>query len=235
MDDRPATAAPLLSARDLVVGHEGVQACAPVTVDLHPAAALALIGPNGVGKSTVLHTLVGLLPPLAGEVAFHGQPVDERRSSFRRDVAQVLDDDAFFPSLTAREHLLLTARGHGVLDAETAVEAELAAFGIEDRADALPTKLSSGQRRRLALAAAFVRPARLMVLDEPERRLDTEMRQDLADRLVAGRDDGLAVLFASHDAAFVQTVADRALLLGDDECRLLPPGDAPEALSGLHG
>jgi len=235
MDDRPAAAELLLSTSELVVGHEGVQACAPVTIELPPAAALALIGPNGVGKSTVLHTLVGLLPPLAGEVEFDGEPVDERRSPFRRDVAQVLDDDAFFPSLTAREHLLLTARGHGVVDAETAVDDELAAFGIEDRAGALPTKLSSGQRRRLALAAAFVRPARLMVLDEPERRLDADMRQALAERLATARDDGLAVLFASHDAAFVQTVADQALLLGDEECRLLPPGDAPDALSGMHG
>jgi ABC-type multidrug transport system ATPase subunit len=175
------------------------------------------------------------LTPLAGEVLLDGEPVDERRSSFRRDVAQVLDDDAFFPSLTAREHLLLTARGHGVVAAEAAVDAELAAFGIEDRADALPSKLSSGQRRRLALAAAFVRPARLMVLDEPERRLDADMRQDLAGRLATARDGGLAVLFASHDAAFVQTVADQALLLGDEECRLLPPGDAPGAMSGIHG
>jgi ABC-type multidrug transport system ATPase subunit len=235
MDSRAAAAPLLLSTRDLVVGHEGVQACAPVTVGLPPAAALALIGPNGVGKSTVLHTLVGLLTPISGQVVFEGEPVDERRSSFRRDVAQVLDDDAFFPSLTAREHLLLTARGHGVVDAEAAVDAELAGFGIEDRAGALPTKLSSGQRRRLALAAAFVRPARLMVLDEPERRLDADIRQALAKRLAAARDDGLAVLFASHDAAFVQTVADQALLLGDAECRLLPPGDAPEALSGMHG
>ena len=235
MDDRPAAAALLLSTRDLVVGHEGVPACAPLSLGLAPASALAVIGPNGVGKSTALQTLVGLLAPLDGDVVFDGKPLDERRASFRRDVAQVLDDDAFFPALTVREHLLLTARGHGVLAAEATVDAELAAFGIEDRAGALPTKLSSGQRRRLALAAAFVRPARLMVLDEPERRLDADMRRTLAARLAAGRDDGLAVLFASHDAAFVETVADHALLLGDDECRLLPPGDAPGALSGIHG
>ena len=230
MDDRPD---PLVSARDLTVGHDGVPVCAPVTLDLSPGAALALIGPNGAGKSTLLHTLVGLLTPLTGDVRFDGDPVDERRSSFRREVAQVLDDDAFFPSLTAREHLLLTARGHGVVEAEAAVDAELAAFGIEDRSDALPTRLSSGQRRRLALAAAFVRPARLMVLDEPERRLDADMRADLAERLALARDDGLALLFASHDAAFVATVADQALVLRDDECRLLPPDDAAAAMSGI--
>jgi ABC-2 type transport system ATP-binding protein len=222
----------LIAARGLVAGHDGVPSCAPVSLQLAPGEGLALIGPNGAGKSTVLHTLVGLLPALDGEVLLHGEPVDERQSSFRRDVAQVLDDDAFFPSLTAREHLLLTARGHGAVDPDSVVEAELAAFGIEDRADALPSKLSSGQRRRLALAAAFVRPARLMVLDEPERRLDTDMRLALAQRLAAARDGGLAVLFASHDGAFVRTVAGEALLLGDEECLLLPADAAPDAMTG---
>jgi ABC-2 type transport system ATP-binding protein len=227
-----AALAALLSADDLVVGHDGVAACAPVTLRLTSGSALALVGPNGAGKSTLLHTLVGLLEPLDGNVRFDGAPVDERRASFRRDVAQVLDDDAFFPSLTGREHLLLTARGHGVVDADAVVAAELAAFGIEDRADALPSRLSSGQRRRLALAAAFVRPARLLVLDEPERRLDTDMRSALAERVAAERDGGLTVLFASHDPTFVGTVADTALLLSDEECRPLPPENAAGAMAG---
>jgi ABC-2 type transport system ATP-binding protein len=165
-------------------------------------------------------------------VLFDGVAVDDRQASFRRDVAEVLDDDAFFPSLTGREHLLLTARGHGVVDADEVVAAELATFGIEDRADALPSRLSSGQRRRLALAAAFVRPARLLVLDEPERRLDTDMRSALAQRVAAERDGGLAVLFASHDAAFVGVVADAALLLSGEECRPLPPEAAAGAMTG---
>jgi ABC-type multidrug transport system ATPase subunit len=217
----------VLSAAGVVAGHGGVPVCAPVTLGLPAGRALALVGPNGVGKSTVLHTLVGLLAPLGGTVLFAGRPVDEREASFRRDVAQVLDDDAFFPSMTVREHLLLTARGHGVEDAEDVVAAELEAFGMVERAEALPTALSSGQRRRLALAAAFVRPARLMVLDEPERRLDSDMRQVLADRLARERNSGVAVLFASHDAAFVATVADDALLIADDECRPLPSAGLP--------
>lgn len=234
MPDQPEPPA-LMSADDLVVGHDDVPACAPVHLRLFPGRALAVIGPNGAGKSTLLHTLVGLLPPLAGTAAFDGEPVDERQASFRRDVAQVLDDDAFFPALTGREHLLLTTRGHGVVDADEVVAAELAAFGVAARADDPPSRLSSGQRRRLALAAAFVRPARLLVLDEPERRLDVEMREKLADRVAAERDRGLAVLFASHDAAFVTTAADDALLLSEEGCRLLPPGSAAGAMQGFDG
>lgn len=191
-----------------------------------------MVGPNGAGKSTVLQTLVGLLPALDGTVEFDGRPVDERSAGFRRDVVAVLDDDAFFPSLTGREHLLLTARGHGVRDAEHVVAAEVEAFGLADRADALPTALSSGQRRRLALAAAFVRPARLVVLDEPERRLDAGMRQRLAARLAGVRDTGVAVLLASHDAEVVRTVADTVLVVDEDECRLVPAAAADDVLAG---
>ncbi|WP_029433279.1 ABC transporter ATP-binding protein [Blastococcus sp. URHD0036] len=230
MTDGRDTAVALLTATGLVVGHGDSAACAPVTLALLPGRALAVVGPNGAGKSTVLQTLVGLLPALDGEAEFDGQPVDERRAQYRRDVVAVLDEDAFFPSLTGREHLLLTARGHGVGDAEDVVDREIAAFGLAERADALPSALSSGQRRRLALAAAFVRPARLMVLDEPERRLDAAMRTTLAERLATRRDDGAAVLFASHDAAVVAAVADDVLLVGDEECRLLPPDAAAAAM-----
>ena len=220
----------LLEATDLSVGYGGEPVCAPVTLSVDPGSAVALVGPNGAGKSTVLQTLVGLLPPLAGTVHFAGRAVDERDGDFRRAVAGVLDDDAFFPSLTGEEHLLLTARGHGVVDAEQVVAAELAAFGLAERAGALPSALSSGQRRRLALAGALVRPAQLLVLDEPERRLDTAMRRTLAERLAAVVDAGGTVLFASHDPAFIGTLADRVLLVRDDECSVVAPDEAVAAL-----
>ena len=223
----------LLVAEELSVGHGGTPVCAPVDLRLAPGRALAVVGPNGSGKSTLLRTLVGLLEPLAGTVAFDGAPVDERSAGFRRDVAAVLDDDAFFASLTGREHLLLTARGHGVAGPEDAVDAEVTAFGLAERADALPSALSSGQRRRLALAAAFVRPARLLVLDEPERRLDAGMRARLATRLTALRDAGTAVLMASHDTDVVGTVADEVLVVDDDACRLLDPAEAAGRIAEL--
>jgi ABC-2 type transport system ATP-binding protein len=220
----------LLSATDLSVGYGGEPVCAPVTLSVPAGSAVALVGPNGAGKSTVLQTMVGLLPPLAGTVAFVGRPVDERDADFRRAVAGVLDDDAFFPSLTGEEHLLLTARAHGVADAEQVVAAQLADFGLTERAGALPSALSSGQRRRLALAGALVRPARLLVLDEPERRLDSAMRRVLADRLAALVAAGGTVLFASHDPSFLATLADRVLLIGDDDCPVVAPEDAVAAL-----
>ncbi|KQS66941.1 ABC transporter ATP-binding protein [Modestobacter sp. Leaf380] len=220
----------LLEVHDLSVGYGGEPVCAPVTVSVQAGTALGVIGPNGAGKSTVLQTVVGLLPALAGTVQLEGRDVDEREAGFRRAVATVLDDDAFFPSLTGAEHLLLTARGHGVTDAEQAVAEEIEEFGLTERAHALPSALSSGQRRRLALAAAFVRPARLLVLDEPERRLDAQMRRRLAARIAEDVADGLTVVFASHDPEFLSTVARRVLVVDDDECTVVSPKVAVAAL-----
>lgn len=223
----------LLEAAGLLVGYGSDPVAPPVDLSLPAGRALGVVGANGAGKSTLLQTLTGLLEPLAGEVRFGGEPVDERRADYRRDVATVLDDEAFFPSLTGREHLLLTARGHGVTDPEAVVDAEVDGFGLAERIDALPSQLSSGQRRRLALAAAFVRPARMVVLDEPERRLDAGMRTRLAERLARLRDDGTAVLFACHDADFLRILADDVLLLGDETVTLLGPDAAADALPGL--
>src|SRR3712207_5321570 len=119
----------LLHAEGLLVGYGTDPVAPPVDLELPRGRALGLVGANGAGKSTLLQTLTGLLAPLAGEVRFAGGPVDERRADFRRDVATVLDDEAFFPSLTGREHLLLIARGHGVRDPDDVVDAAVSEFG----------------------------------------------------------------------------------------------------------
>ena len=117
----------------------------------------------------------------------------------RRDVASLLDDLDFFPDLTAAEHLDLLARAHGNSSPEDLVDTLLDDVGLLAAADQLPGSLSSGQRRRLALATTLVRPRKLLVFDEPEQRLDTEGVGWLAERLVAEKKAGVSILFASHD------------------------------------
>jgi ABC-type multidrug transport system ATPase subunit len=126
-----------------------------------------------------------------------------------------MDDLDFFPDLSVVEHLDLFARAHGLAsaEAEAVVDQVLADVGLVPQSAQLPATLSSGQRRRLALASAFVRPRRLLVLDEPEQRLDTAGVTWLVERLVQEKGDGLGVLLASHDPALVDTVADRVVSL----------------------
>lgn len=222
---------PVVRAQDLVVGYGGAPVCAPVSFTLAPGKAVALVGANGSGKSTVLKTVLGLLTPAQGTLRVFGDPVDERDVLFRTRVAAVLDDDAYFPALTVAEHLYLTARGHGVLGADGVVDTLLDEFGLSDHRRALPVALSSGQRRRLLLAAGFARPRSLLVLDEPEQRLDRAMRDRLADRLNVEKRDGGAVLLATHDPDLVRAVADRAVVVADDVSRVVDPAEAARVIS----
>lgn len=133
----------------------------------------------------------------------------------RREVAAVLDDLDFFPDLSVVEHLDLIARAHGVPDSDELVDELLDELSLIPQSGQLPTTLSSGQKRRLSLACGLIRPSRLLVLDEPEARLDTDGADWLAARLTAAKQAGLAVLFASHSPALTSAVADEVVDLGD--------------------
>lgn len=224
---------PLLRTRSLSVGYGEEPVCAPIDLDLAAGEAVAVIGANGTGKSTFLRTVLGLQDPLDGDAELFGATPDPRSGDLRAGVSSVLGEDAFFSGLTVTEHLLLTALGHRVPDARHIVTDLVEEFGLADRADALPSALSSGQRRRVLLAAAFVRPRSLLVLDEPEQRLDAGMRNRLADMLAEEREEGGAVLVASHDPILVARATTRVLLLHDDGVTTLDPQAGAAAIAAL--
>lgn len=224
-----ATVPPLLKAIDLSIGY-GLPVCPAIDLELRAGDVLAVVGANGSGKSTLLRTLVGQLDALGGEVRLFGGEPDPRRKDLRAGLAQDLGEDAFFPALTVREHLSLVAYGHG--QSAALVDGLLAEFGLTGRADATPQALSSGQRRRLLLAATLARPRRLLVLDEPEQRLDTRMRGHLSARLAAEAEGG-AVLMACHDPAVVAGAATRVLLISEYEVTAMDPEAGAEAVERL--
>lgn len=208
-----ATREPVLRASDLSKSFGDVRIVDDFSMTVLPGEAIALTGRNGAGKSTVLRMLIGALKPDAGRVEFEGLRMTETNPSIRAGMASVIDDLDFFPDLSVVEHLDLLARAHGVPDPEEVVDAVLDEVQLVPQSGQLPGTLSSGQRRRLALATAFVRPRRLLVLDEPEQRLDVEGVAWLAARLVAERKRGLAIVMASHDPYLVDQVATRTVRL----------------------
>ncbi|MCW2841800.1 MAG: transporter ATP-binding protein [Aeromicrobium sp.] len=210
----PTSSSPLLRVRDLCRHFGDLHVLTDLDLDVESGRALALVGPNGSGKTTALRCIAGADEATSGTIELDGAPLDERSAATRRDLAVVMDDLDFFPDLSVVEHLDLLARAHRVDDPDGLVDRVLADVGLEHQAAQLPGTLSSGQRRRLALASAFVRPRRLLILDEPEQRLDVDGLAWLADRLVAEKADGLGILLVSHDAALVEAVADEVLDLG---------------------
>jgi ABC-2 type transport system ATP-binding protein len=210
------------AAQDVLLRLAGVsrsygprQVLAPIDLEIRSSQCVALLGPNGSGKSTLLRIAAGRDLPTQGTVLFRGRPLVEEDLHARAQIAVVSDSSGYYPDLTVREHLLLTAVAHGVADPATWVSWALADRRLTDKADALPSSLSSGQVQAMMLASALVRPRALLVLDEPEQRLDPQARHDLATRISAELADGVAVLLATHHVELACAVADRVLLLDD--------------------
>ncbi|MFI8372058.1 ATP-binding cassette domain-containing protein [Streptomyces sp. NPDC085466] len=201
----------LLELTDVRHGYDGRDVLNGVSLRVRAGECAVLLGENGSGKSTLLRLAAGRELPRSGTVTLHGTAVSEDDRSVRAAVATVLDNLAGYPDLSVHEHLMLVALAHGLGDgAADAVDRALAEHHLTERADALPHQLSSGQSQSLALAQAFVRPAELLLLDEPEQRLDADARDRLAERLRAAKERGTAVLLATHRRELADAVADAA-------------------------
>jgi ABC-type multidrug transport system ATPase subunit len=207
----------LLEVRGLTRRYGEVTVVDGLDLDLEAGRLLALVGRNGAGKSTALRCIVGTDQRTAGDVTLDGKPYDEREPWARAAVAVVMDDLDFFPDLSVVEHLDLMAAAHGLVDPEQDVDDVLEVLDLTDQGGQLPHSLSSGQRRRLALATGLVRPKRLLVLDEPEARLDAEGRAWLVDRLRREKEAGVAILLASHHPELVDALADQVVRLDRGE------------------
>lgn len=170
-------------------------------------------GPNGSGKTTLLRILTGTLPPTTGTAHVGEHVADERLPAVRAAVAALVGAPATYRDLTLRDHLTLVDATWGG-DADTGEErvaAALSELGIGELAGRFPHELSSGQSQLFRLALTLFRPASVLVLDEPEQRLDTSRRALVADLVAARRDAGTTVVMACHDPAMTERVADRVV------------------------
>lgn len=200
-----------LAVGDAGFSYGGIPVFAGLSFTVDLGDAVAVLGSNGSGKSTLLRCLVGAETLDTGSVLFRGAVLDESSALVRSSVASLLDDADYFPDVSVVEHLRLLAWLHGTPERE--VQDVLSSLGLDEVRDQLPPTLSSGQRHRLGLASCFVRPRALLVLDEPEQRLDLLGRTWLRERLKAEKAAGVAVVFASHDQDLVEAVADRTVTL----------------------
>lgn len=201
-----------VAAADLEVTYGSVTVVRDVGFELPAGGALCLVGENGAGKSTVLRCVTGLVEPTAGSVRVFGAPPDGTAAFWRRVVATV-EHPSWYAGLTVREHVELVRLAGGGDPADGRVDELLTVLGLRDLGDGTPDRLSSGERQRLLLAAALARRADLLVLDEPEQRLDAAIRPVVAGLLGEHLADGGSLLLASHDPAFVTALGCPVLRL----------------------
>jgi ABC-2 type transport system ATP-binding protein len=181
---------------------------------LPEGAACAVTGANGVGKSSLLRCVSGLQEPTDGIVTvFAEQP--GRTVGFWRQVATTVESPSWYLGLTVREHLDLVRLANGCDPNDGRIEELSEALGLAGLADALPGTLSSGQRQRFLLAATLVRPSRLLLLDEPEQRLDHAVKREVAACLRSYVSSGGTLLMACHDDDFRTAVGADRVVLGD--------------------
>jgi ABC-2 type transport system ATP-binding protein len=178
---------------------------APVLVNVRlrvPAGSgVCVAGENGIGKSTLLRCISSLQRPDKGKIRVFGEEPGAT-PEFWRQVATTVEPPTWYPGLTVREHAELVCRAHGQDPEEAGVDEALAGFGLDGHADAIPPSLSSGQKQRLLLAITLLRPSSLLILDEPEQRLDPEGRASVAAMLSQYVTNGGTLLMASHDDVF---------------------------------
>jgi ABC-type multidrug transport system ATPase subunit len=182
----------------------------PTDLELGAAECVVLRGPNGSGKTTLLRILAGTVPPSEGEATLDGSPIDERDDLTRSAIAALIGAPATYRDLTLVDHLVLidSTWGHVGEDAADRADEILELLEIDHLAERFPHELSSGQQQLFHLSMVLVRPSSILILDEPEQRLDTDKRDLLTRILLDRKADGSSLLIACHDPAITEALAD---------------------------
>jgi iron complex transport system ATP-binding protein len=210
----------LLAADAVVVARGAREVVRGVTMAIHAGDALALVGPNAAGKSTLLRAITGLLPLAGGRVELLGRPLDGwSRAALARHVALVGPEDEGAGAFTVRERVALGRFPHlgpfrpPTADDEAAVDEAIRRTGIEHLAARRVATLSAGERQLAALARGLAQEPRLLLLDEPAAHLDIGHQLALFRVLDEVRASGVGVLAVVHDLQRAASWAGRMLLL----------------------
>jgi iron complex transport system ATP-binding protein len=210
----------LLEAQDLIVARGGTAILHGVSVAIRAGEAVALVGPNAAGKSTLVRTLAGLLPVTSGVVRLDGRALAEwARSALARAVAVVTPEEGGAVLLSVEERVALGRYPHRgpfrplTPDDRAAVTGALRQTGILHLAHRPLSTLSSGERQLAALARSLAQQPRVLLLDEPAAHLDVGHQLQLFRILDEIRGRGVAVLAVVHDLQRAAAWAERMLLL----------------------
>ena len=192
---------PAVEVEDLHVSYGSTPVLVGVALTVPAGSGICVTGENGIGKSTLLRCVSSLQQPDSGTIRVFGAPPGAT-PEFWRAVVTTVEPPTWYPGLTVHEHAERVCRAHGQDPEEAGIDEALDRLGLAGHADAIPPSLSSGQKQRLTLACALLRPSSLLILDEPEQRLDPDGRKEVAALLAQYLEDGGSLLMASHDESF---------------------------------
>ena len=192
---------------------------------------LALVGPSGGGKSTLLRLLAGLDRPDSGTLLVDGVALarsEEALRQYRRTIGIVFQAYNLFPHLSARDNVLLPlVEVHGFSKTDAGVRADdvLQRFQLADHAHKQPGLLSGGQRQRVAIARALAIDPKFLLLDEPTSALDPEMTAEVLDVIAELRESGKPIVLVTHEMGFARRSADLVAFVADGGLRECAPAE----------
>lgn len=212
---------PVIKIRKLKIAFGSKIVLNEIDLDLYPGETLAVIGPSGTGKSTVLKVLTGLLKPTSGSVVINGQETNDFDESqwdeLRKYMGVVFQYSALFDFLSVGENVAFGLRRHFNLPEEEIqkrVQTLLQLVGLPDAKDMMPSELSGGMKKRVGLARALAMEPQIVFYDEPTAGLDPVMTMTIS-RLIRKAQEkvGIASLLVTHDMESVFVAADRVAML----------------------
>lgn len=218
----------LISLDHLCKSFDGVEVLRDITFD-EEVSALAIIGPSGGGKSTLLRIIGGLEAPTSGTMAVDGSPVSFDEASlraYRATLGFVFQDGGLFHHMTALENVALPLRMvHGASSDEADDRARelLARLGLEDSLAKRPAQLSGGQKQRVAIARALATSPKILLCDEATSALDpTTTRSILALLKEINRTLGITIIVITHEMAVIEEICQRVAII--DSSRIAEVG-----------
>jgi phospholipid/cholesterol/gamma-HCH transport system ATP-binding protein len=206
-----------------------------VSMDIHRGSIVAIMGPSGVGKTTILRLISGQLQPSKGSIEVIGKQVSaiSRRELYecRKDIGVLLQNGALFTDLTVFENIATPLREHTTLSEEEITErvlAKLESVGLAGTEDLMPHSLSGGMARRVALARAVILNPKIVLFDEPLTGLDP-IAMSTVGRLIRETNDtlGLTSVIVTHNVAQMKKLVDYCFILAAS--KLIAEG-SPQAL-----
>jgi polar amino acid transport system ATP-binding protein len=220
-----------LSLRDVVKRFGTHTVIDHANLELDNVHCLALIGPSGGGKSTLLRIVAGLEYPTSGTVVLNNREIEYDELALlrhRRSLGTVFQAYNLFPNLTALRNITLPleeVHGKTAEQARELAETTLRRFQLLDHAHKRPAELSGGQRQRVAIARAIAIKPQVVLLDEPTSALDPEMTAEVLELIEEIKREGRDLLLVTHEMGFARRLADRVALLSAGKIAEFGPPD----------